>query len=262
MNHINCIEKKGRLRAKNFILTWPLCYVHYLEIKERLEKIVEDKLVYMIISSEEHADGKPHRHAFLSLSEVINANKFTFDIPVEGGLKVCHGNYQAAKSPRNAIKYVKKDGNFKEWGVCPYKEKMSTAERSKMFLCEDLNKLVEKGELSLFHYERVFKAKNHYNVSCNANKPRVPPSVYWLWGPTGSGKTRYAVSVCEDYWISSDTRWFDGYRGQKVAILDDLRASSYEFSILLRLLDRYPFNAPIKGGFVVWEPEIILHTRN
>ena len=100
-------EKKLRIRAKNFLLTWPLCCASYLHIKERLEQVSGDKVVYMIISKEVHADGNPHRHAFLSLSEIINADQYTFDIQKEELGTVYHGNYQSAKSPRDTIEYVK-----------------------------------------------------------------------------------------------------------------------------------------------------------
>lgn len=108
-----------------------------------------------------------------------------------------------------------------------------------------------------------------------------PPNVYWLWGETGSGKTRCAVEFAEaqekkdDWWISSGSlQWFDGYCGQSVAIVDDFRPKSApNFAFLLRLFDRYPMQVPVKGGFVNWNcktifitapspPEVMFETRN
>ena len=48
--------------------------------------------------------------------------------------------------------------------------------------------------------------------------------------------------------------WFDGYDGQDTAIFDDFRASGNRFSYILRLIDRYPMDVPVKGGFVYWNP--------
>jgi len=94
------------------------------------------------------------------------------------------------------------------------------------------------------------------------------PTVYWLSGPTGTGKTRACFSFAqhsglnyEDVWMSSGTlQWFDGYDGQQLAIFDDFRAKHVEFAFLLRLLDRYPIRVPFKGGFVNWNPKYIFIT--
>lgn len=100
-------------------------------------------------------------------------------------------------------------------------------------------------------------------------KPRPVPQVFWLHGPTGTGKTRSAVDFAErvsgvgNYWISSGSlRWFDGYDGHRVAIFDDLRPKHASFSFLLRLLDRYEVSVEFKGGFVRWRPEFIIVTAN
>jgi hypothetical protein len=79
---------------------------------------------------------------------------------------------------------------------------------------------------------------------------KFKPVVYWLWGATGSGKSRLAKAVCKDcYFKPPDSRWFDGYDGQKVVVLNDLRKSTFTFSYLLDLLDRYPFQVEVKGGY-------------
>jgi len=93
------------------------------------------------------------------------------------------------------------------------------------------------------------------------------PLVFWISGHTGIGKTRAAISFAESvagpdgYWISNGSlRWFDGYEGQPIAILDDLRTKHAEFSFLLRLLDRYPLRVEFKGGMHSFIPNIIIVT--
>ena len=47
----------------------------------------------------------------------------------------------------------------------------------------------------------------------------------------------------------------------KIAVFDDLRRDILPtWAFLLRLLDRYPLIVQIKGGFVKWEPKIIIIT--
>lgn len=99
----------------------------------------------------------------------------------------------------------------------------------------------------------------------NMLKPLNQKKIMWLYGPTGIGKTRSSIEFAEDnnlsYWISNtDLKWFDGYHGQDVAILDDFRWKHCSFSFLLRLLDRYELNVPVKGNFVRWNPKVIFIT--
>eukprot|EP00969_Alexandrium_andersonii_P286488 12664453-Alexandrium_andersonii.AAC.1 len=72
--------------------------------------------------------------------------------------------------------------------------------------------------------------------------------VFWLWGAAGTDKSRLAKAVMRGAYIKPpDTRWFDGYDGQEVCILNDLRKGTFTFNYLLELLDRYPFQVEIKG---------------
>jgi len=92
------------------------------------------------------------------------------------------------------------------------------------------------------------------------------PTVYWLYGETGSGKTKcaweFATSLYGDsVWTSHDAlQWFDGYDGQQCVIVDDFRAKNVSFSFFLRVLDRYPLMVPVKGNYVSWTPKVIIIT--
>jgi len=92
------------------------------------------------------------------------------------------------------------------------------------------------------------------------------PVVIWLHGPTGVGKSKWAVETAErlfpgDWWISSGSlRWFCGYDGQPAVIFDDYRTKHAEFSQVLRLLDRLPCRVEVKGGSVKWIPRLIIIT--
>jgi len=89
------------------------------------------------------------------------------------------------------------------------------------------------------------------------------PSVYWFYGPTGTGKTRQVYDLHDDSTIFRKTNgdaWFDGYHGQEIALFDDFRAKWFSFSLLLNLTDRYPLTVGVKGDTVSWSPSYIYFT--
>lgn len=81
---------------------------------------------------------------------------------------------------------------------------------------------------------------------------RVPPVVLWIHGAAGVGKTRSCIEFCTQAqtkpYIHSSGKWFQGYSGQPVCILDDLRSTVFDYDFLLRLLDRYQFTVECKGS--------------
>lgn len=103
---------------------------------------------------------------------------------------------------------------------------------------------------------------------------REKPEVRWYHGETGGGKTRAAFEEFPDAWVSGKNgQWFEGYDAHEVAIFDDFRKSFCEFSILLRLLDRYPYRVEVKGGsrqFLArviiitcpWAPDVLYDNRS
>lgn len=82
----------------------------------------------------------------------------------------------------------------------------------------------------------------------------VDPTVFVLWGSTGTGKTKAATDAFPDaYWlmkpVDRSTVWMDGYTGQSTVIIDEFYGW-LPFDLLLRMLDRYPLQMQIKGGVV------------
>lgn len=86
------------------------------------------------------------------------------------------------------------------------------------------------------------------------------PHVIWCYGETGAGKSHWAMTVDdpEELWVSATSlKWWDGYNQQKRIVFEEFRGSSCLFSELLRYLDKWRCNVPIKGGMVpLNSPEI------
>lgn len=87
----------------------------------------------------------------------------------------------------------------------------------------------------------------------------------WISGPSGCGKTRRVFTehaINDIYLKEPTTKWWDGYRGQPVVLIDDLheRDARGLVSFLKRWGDRYPFPAEVKGGMITIRPRLIVVT--
>lgn len=82
-------------------------------------------------------------------------------------------------------------------------------------------------------------------------RPITPaPEIHVRWGPSGSGKTRYIWDTygIDQVFTPTSYKWWEGYDGHKVVLIDEFRADWCKFGQLLRLLDRYPYTVEVKGG--------------
>lgn len=84
-----------------------------------------------------------------------------------------------------------------------------------------------------------------------------------LWGATGTGKSQraWAEAGLESYPKDPNTKFWDGYTGQKHVVVDEFRGS-ISISHLLRWLDRYPVMVEIKGSAVPLQAEHFWITSN
>lgn len=70
-----------------------------------------------------------------------------------------------------------------------------------------------------------------------------------ITGPTGTGKSRYAMDTYPGAYWKPNSKWWDGYMGQEDIIIDEFYGW-LPWSFFLALLDRYPLICETKGGHV------------
>ncbi|AJD07507.1 replication-associated protein [Odonata-associated circular virus-4] len=132
---------------------------------------------------------------------------------------------------------------------------------------EDIKNGATRDDIENRHFKlylRHHTAINHiltFHTKPRSNKPTVTV----LWGPTGTGKTRAVVKRAsnrgDSLYIKERGKWWDGYAGQAICLLDEFYGW-LPFGCLLRLLDRYPNRVEYKGGSTQFTSDEIWITSN
>lgn len=121
---------------------------------------------------------------------------------------------------------------------------------------------LEDGDISVFELEKLVKAQALF-------KCLAPPYTHetvrgiWYWGPPGTGKSYKARIEHPDAFIKAQNKWFDGYTGQKVILLDDFDKSGVCLGHYLKIwADRYACTGEIKGATVALQHTTLIITSN
>lgn len=221
----------------------------------------------MIFGKEKGNEGTPHLQGYLELEKVMRMEA------VKKMLKCPTIHLEGRKGTQEqAIEYCKKEEKWEEFGEKRISGRPKGEKQANKAL-ECINELKAGktiAEIACDPNTSFTMLKHLMTVTPLIEKGRdynKPPEIIWYWGKTGTGKTRRAyweaknINECEEPYVKSSAGiWFDGYDGQKVAIFDDIRSNWFEYSFLLKLLDRYPHRVQIKGGSRQWKPDIIYIT--
>lgn len=247
----------GRLRRFVFTLNnWT---------QKEFDDICQLNCKWLIVGKEKGTNGTPH----LQGACVIGRQVAFSTIKKWPGFHRCWIQRMRG-TPEDSLRYcTKQDREAFQSGMMPQPGKRNDLKDTiqEMKDGKTLAEIVKGEDIGVISAVVKYHRGLNYIASLMRPNREHPPVVFWIYGSTGVGKTRSAVEFGHDLggpygmWISSGSlRWFDGYMGQPIVLFDDLRTKHAEFSFLLRLLDRYPLQVEIKGGYVNWVPRIILIT--
>ena len=166
-----------------------------------------------------------------------------------GGIKKLFKTDKLHIEPRkgkqaDAINYSKKDGKFHECG-----RQMRQGERGDL---DEIRQLAldegMRGVTAIANMQGINVATKY--LTYNEPARDFKPEVIWIWGESGSGKSREAREICgtDIYTKNTPTKWWDGYDAHENVIIDDFRGSWWTLTEMLSLLDRYERQLEVKGG--------------
>jgi len=182
-------------------------------------------------------------------------------------VKMCKGNLLQNET------YCQKEGQWEEWGTKP----MGDGHRRDILVVKeqiDAGKSVHEvmEEPALFEpclrYKRgLTEYQNYVRLKTAKEVGYKKKDIYIIVGPTGQNKTRF---VYDEHGYSrvyampdNKGQWAGSYDGQPVVLFDDVHSGDImSIAHFLRITDGYPYEYPVKGGFVAWTPTAIYFTSN
>jgi len=241
-------------KFKNYVFT---LNNYSVEEEEALKKL---ECKYICFGKEIAPTTKtPHLQGMVCFQNQRSFDQVKSIFPIRTHLEPMRGRVEQSQV------YCKKDGTWFENGIPPQSNKKNGEIEKERY--EDAWKLAKEGkieeidaDLRIRHYHTIKRIYKDYQVR---PEDKDHTTGYWFHGPPGTGKSFTARMENPNAYIKSANKWWDGYQGEEVVILDDLDLMHKVLGHHLKIWgDAYAFNAEDKGGSRMIRPKRIIVTSN
>lgn len=231
--------------------------------EEKIKSLVPDKASYLVYGRERGESGTPHLQGYLELP----AKRRLRVVKGLPGLDRAHLEVRRG-SNQEAADYCKKDGDWEELG------ELSQSRQGRRSDLERVKGLIDGGASMAMVAEECFSSFVRYGNGLRAYKllksnPKDLDDVcgLWVYGPPGIGKSHYCRQLADTankrLFIKPMNKWWDGYDGEEIVLLDDFDQLGTCLSHYLKIwADKYAFKIEVKGGVCSIRPEQFLITSN
>lgn len=186
-------------------------------------------------------------HKYFNFTRNKELNKFH--------IEVANGSAEQNK------KYSSKEGNFFEFGEPMIQGARSDLREIKEAIKENPKSLKTVIDERGNNYQQLKFAEALPKYYLPERDPKNPPKVYWIFGPTGIGKTKLVYDTFSDICSVSSYEWLGtSYNQNECFLMDDFREFSLSFEQVLRITDRYPYTLFFKGSQIPLNSPFIIFT--
>nr|WAE42962.1 MAG: replication associated protein [Cressdnaviricota sp.] len=225
-----------------------------------------EAMQYLVQGEEVGEGGKEHIQGF-----VVFRNKRA----IGGVIKEFKGVHWEVclGTPLQNMEYCKKEGRWEEQGQAPVGAGKRT-DCTNLVRCV-MSGLTDKEILELpvepdkpdlgMAFLRMHRGVDRVRSVMDDRKRDWVMDVRIYWGPTGSGKSRRAHEEFPDLYTKSVGKWWDGYKQEECVLIDDFDPTNcfdITFDMYLKLLDRYPMQVEVKGGYEKFLSKVVIFTSN
>lgn len=195
---------------------------------------------YLVVGEEVGESGTPHLQGYIYFDNPRSFSSIKKKIP-RAHIEVSVG------TPQQASQYCKKDGKFSEKGNLPEQGQRNDISqiREQVNAGHGMRQIIETAT----SYQGIRTAE--LLLKYKEKKRDWQPEVVYIWGRSGTGKTRWAYDnfPFEDIHKQQahQPKWWGGYDAHPVVILDEVDSQT-SYAWLKELTDRYPHSVETKGG--------------
>lgn len=218
---------------------------------------------YMVVGYEVGEQGTPHFQGYVSFEQQLYRTQVS-RMMSNAHLEIARG------TPEENRAYCTKDGDFFESGT-PSKSPSASGGKATKEKYKRVYQLAKTRSLDdIEEYAPDLLIKHYGTIKRIGMDNPVPVDDVplleheWIWGVPGVGKSRLARQENPGFYLKSHNKWWMGYNGQDVVLIDDLdkEAAKWIGQFLKNWCDHYPFNAETKGDGMVIRPKKIVVTSN
>lgn len=244
--------------GRKFAFTWNNYPPNYKDIIKEYKNIK-----YLITGEEVSKTGTPHLQGFI---KTIDSTTFKKISKMFGN---CHVEHARGTDEEND-NYCRGIGKTaKEHGKDPTTEdklfiigeiESHQGERNDI---KKIKKAINDGENIKSVIQKYADTYQDIKYAESLLKYTEIPRVYakefkfiWIYGPTETGKTKYVLNdrfkkeydEGKIYMAMNNAKWWDGYEGQEILLIDDFRDNYCGFSNLLQICQPVEYRVEVKGG--------------
>lgn len=200
-----------------------------------------------------------HSHLYLYFTSRVRFSTVKKYFPV-AHIEEVKGSFQdmlsylkkSGKWEKDGSKQEQKvEGSFEEWGTRPKGKEKNAGNRElfEMLKAGYTNcQILEENADYIKYFEKMDRIRTGIKVEEYKNKIRMDLKVIYIYGATGTGKTRGVLEKHKPenvYRINEYIHPFDEYQYQDIILFDEFR-DSLKLSDMLCYLDIYPVSLPAR----------------
>lgn len=220
--------------------------------------------VFMVCQLERGQSGTPHFQGYVYLAgrgKTLSAIK---KLSPRANFRIARGTAE-----QNVAYCSKGDGRIAgPWtmGTVPHQGARNDLEH----VCELLSKgsrISTVASSAPVVFVKYHRGLGQYAALVASKAMRPKPRMYYIWGPTGTGKTTEVRDCFHDIFYKNiktsktSPDWWDGYDGHETIVWDEFYGNC-SWSFLLKLDDDTPLCGEVKGGFIYLKPKDVIFISN
>lgn len=256
-------ERGGNLKSRKWI------FVLNNYTREDVVKLASVTCQYIIAGEEIGALGTPHLQGFVYFKngvrfETCKRRLFGVRTHVEIARGTVQENYLYCTKTRDCDAVANEVVHeFGDKPMTPDEKGETEIERYEKAWQQASDNLIEEidADIRVKHYSTLKKIR--MDKQLETDLLGVDMDNEWFWGDSGTGKSYTARSSHPDAYLKMCNKWWDGYDGHDVVLMEDFDQNHKVLCHHLKIwADRYPFPVELKGHVGKIRPRKLIVTSN